>query len=35
MITRIREGMSGQKVAEIIDSNFDYLEDKQNTKFDQ
>lgn len=35
MITRIREGMSGQKVAEIIDSNFDYLENKQNTKFDQ
>ena len=35
MLTRIREGMSGQRVAEIIDSNFSYLENKQNTKFDQ
>lgn len=35
MITKIREGMSGKTVAEIIDSNFEYLENKQDIKFDE
>lgn len=35
MITKIREGMSGKTVAEIIDGNFEYLENKQDIKFDE
>lgn len=35
MITKIREGMSGKTVAQIIDGNFEYIENKQDTKFDQ
>lgn len=35
MITKIREGMSGKTVAQIIDGNFEYIENKQDTKFDE
>lgn len=35
MITKIREGMSGKTVAEIINGNFEYLENKQDIKFDE
>lgn len=35
MITKIREGMSGKTVAETIDGNFKYLENKQDIKFDE
>lgn len=35
MLTKIREGMSGKTVAEIIDGNFEYLENKQGIKFEE